>query len=271
MKILLLGGGFLGQAILREFSQLHDLVCASKTPRPGRAIPLDLFKTGALESLCEKFKPQVIINTISQPSYYKCQIDELGSLRLNVSSNAIATKIAKKVNAKYVFISSSYIFDGKKGNYSESSLDYSDLAYATQKLTAEKDVKKLRDYLIIRLETLFGADPETGIMRVGSKTLKGKFNILNEKLERSPIQTHDAAVIIRNLIEKGAQGVYNVAGRRRFSLDQFLLLLSRGDKTVEFNIQSSKDWLLRPPRDTTLNLSKICALGIDPPNYFSEL
>ena len=271
MKILLLGGGFLGKAIQNKFSSFHDLVCASKTPRPGRVIPLDIFEVGALGALCDKFKPEIIINTISQPSYYKCQIDPFKSLQLNVGSNAIATRIAENINAKYVFISSSYIFDGKKGNYTECSLDYSNLIYAKQKLTAERDVTKLRDHLIIRLETLFGADPTTGVMRVGSKLLNGKFNMLDEKLERSPIQTDDAALIIEKLIEKRAQGVYNVAGKRRFSLNQFLLLLSRGVDGVEFNIQSSKDWLLLPPRDTTLNLSKIRALGIDPPNYFSEL
>ena len=44
------------------------------------------------------------------------------SIDLNIIGTANIVKICKKFNIKLIFISSSYVYPGNKGNYSEESL-----------------------------------------------------------------------------------------------------------------------------------------------------
>ena len=71
---------------------------------------------------------------------------------LNVTSIKKILNYLKKYNIKPVFISSDYVFDGKKGNYSEKDKPQPVITYGFQKLEVENYIQSnFEKYLIFRV------------------------------------------------------------------------------------------------------------------------
>ena len=62
----------------------------------------------------------------------------------------IFVHMQKKNNVRFIYISTDYVFDGNKGNYSENDKPNPRSTYGKSKLSAENIVKTLNNYLIIR-------------------------------------------------------------------------------------------------------------------------
>ena len=72
------------------------------------------------------------------------------SIDLNIIGTANLVKICSKKNIKFIFLSTSYVYPGKKGNYKEedSLLPWNN--YGWSKLGAESSVQLYKNSLIVR-------------------------------------------------------------------------------------------------------------------------
>ena len=122
MRILVTGSnGLLGQKLLHtlngETRQLIGIDLADKSfikDVPHEYRRLDLTDRKALVEAVSGIKPQVIVHTAAMTADDKCEMEKELCWNINVTATDNVITAAKKVSARVIFISSDYIFDGKR-------------------------------------------------------------------------------------------------------------------------------------------------------------
>ena len=147
------------------------------------------------------------------------------------------SSMQKKNNIRLIYISTDYVFDGKKGYYKENDKTKPQSIYGKSKLEAEKIVSKLKNYLIIR--TSF-------------------FSKKNWKYKEAFVDQYTSKIEIKNLIFKinkvlfsKLTGIINISGKRQ-SLYEIAKKIDKKVKPISLENYAK----LSIPRDISLNNSK---------------
>ena len=176
-----------------------------------------------------------------------------------------ATKVASPIKAKVIFISSSYVFDGKKGDYSETDPLNPENVYGIEKIKAEKKVLESGG-LVLRVDIMYGYNSKNNPNGVFDKILSNKeIEERNPTQLRTPLFIDDVAQIIIKLIENNQSGIFNVAGPDKITIYDFqkqLEEIARKNKDSKIKIINDPNALIKPPMNTTLNTKKINSLRI---------
>jgi dTDP-4-dehydrorhamnose reductase len=183
-------------------------------------------------------------------------------LKINYEIACSISKISNDLKSKLIFISSSYVFNGNKGDYSEIDVPDSNTAYAKSKIMAEYFALQYSNSLVLRIEPMFGFDRSFNKIRIGTNTFKNKIKIAYPNLIRSPVLVDDVPRVINDLILKKQSGVFNVASNIQLNWLQCLrqlATLEHAENQLEF--VSSQDWILIPPHNTSLNTDKLLNLN----------
>ena len=263
MKIAILGVGFLGGKLVEFFSKRFNVVCADINPRSDLVNKIDATNKQEIENLLTVEKPDIVIDTIALSSYFVCENNHKLCRKLNFESAKYIAGACKKIDAKMIFISSSYIFDGKKGDYLETDIPNSLHMYALSKIDAEKKVLELDSAIVIRSEPMYGFDKGKKQIIFGTNTFEVDVKIGFPNILRKPIFIDDVPPIIFSLVEKNQSGIFNIAGPTKLKWLDFLIDLSKlVNAQNKIKIVDNSAWILKPPYDSSLNTSKITSIGI---------
>jgi len=105
----------------------------------------------------EAFKPDVIVHCGALTHVDYCETNEAESYQKTVQSTINLLEIAQKMNAKFVYISTDYVFDGAKGPYHEYDEVKPLSVYATHKWMAEQLVLNAAvKSLVLRVTNVYG-------------------------------------------------------------------------------------------------------------------
>lgn len=258
MKIIILGAGFLGTKIYTYFSRYYEVLAVDKNPIDSHIINIDALNTHQLKNFLYKHKPDIIINTIALSSYYYCELNKQLCMEVNYELANNIADLSNEIKAKLIFISSSYIFNGNKGNYLETDLPDSNTSYAQAKILAEKSALKYPSSLVLRIDSMFGYDQLSNKIRVGTNIFASKIKIAYPNLIRSPVLVDDVPVIIYKLINLNQVGIFNIASDLQLNWLECIRQLAAIEQSEnQIQIVSSKDWILEPPFNTSLNTKKL--------------
>ena len=268
MKIAILGVGFLGGKLVEFFSKRFNVVCADINPRSDLVNKIDATNKQEIENLLTVEKPDIVIDTIALSSYFVCENNHKLCRKLNFESAKYIAEACKKIDAKMIFISSSYIFDGEKGNYLETDTPNSLNKYALSKIDAEKKVLELDSAIVIRSEPMYGFDKGKKQIIFGTNTFEVDVKIGFPNILRKPIFIDDVPRIIFSLVEKNQSGIFNIAGPTKLKWLDFLIDLSMlVNAQNKIKIVDNSGWILKPPYDSSLNTSKITSIGIETTDF----
>lgn len=149
-KILITGPrGLLGSVLLKYLRDLGH-----------RVSPLDVDirdKENLKEFERENF--DWVIHTATLTNVDLCEKDNKLCYDTNVSGTRNVLELAKKLNTRFIYISTASVFSGFEGNYKESVVPYPKNFYNISKVLAEEIVKSYDKSLILRLN-LIGIHPE---------------------------------------------------------------------------------------------------------------
>lgn len=141
MKILLTGGsGLLGRNLIPHLRE-HEVIAPS-------SIELDV--SDALSFI--PFKCDLVIHCAAIAKFADAEKDPLGTIDTNIQGTCNALRHAMTRNARFVFISSSHVFDGQKGNYEHTDLPNPLTRYAKSKVAGEMATLIYDKSLVIRTE-----------------------------------------------------------------------------------------------------------------------
>jgi len=144
-KIIVTGGDGRFARILKKNNKKLNLFFASKKQ-------CNILNLNSITRIVKKIKPKILIHCagLSRPmSIHEKNISK--SIDLNIIGTANITKVCKKHNVKLIYFSTGYVYEGKKGNYSENDPVKPFNNYGLSKLGGECAVAMYKNSLILRI------------------------------------------------------------------------------------------------------------------------
>ena len=211
----------------------------------------------------EKLRPNIMVHIAAYTDVDGCELNEEKAFAVNAEGTKHVALTASRCQAKMVYLSTDYVFDGNKREpYLESDSPHPLNVYGRSKWKGEQYVQELvKDPLIVRTEWLFGRYGKnfvTSILRQAGE--KRVLSIVNDQIG-SPTYTVDLAKAISALIQFDASGIFHVANSDLctwYTFGQAILKLSGMDKVRVIPISSKE--LGRPairPSYSVLNCQKL--------------
>ena len=144
-KIIITGGNGRFASELKKIKTNYKLIFLTKNK-------LDILKPKSITNAIKRFKPKYIIHLagLSRPLHvHEKEISK--SISLNIIGTANLVNACIQFNIKIIYFSTSYVYQGKKGNYKESDpvLPWSN--YGWSKLGGEAAVQMYKNSLILRI------------------------------------------------------------------------------------------------------------------------
>ena len=164
----------------------------------------------------ESFNPDVILHCGALTWVDYCEENPEESWDKTVKSTHEAVNLSKKFNAKLIYISTDYVFDGKDGPYLESAPLNPLSIYGKHKLEAENYVQQeLKEFLILRITNVYGDEERNKnfIARmlqnaIGDEPLEIK---LPFDQYATPVNAADIARAMYLLLGENKNGIYHIA------------------------------------------------------------
>ena len=143
--ILVTGGQGRFAKVLKKNNKFLKLYFATKKE-------CNILNIKSLEKIIKKLKPKMILHCagLSRPmDIHQKNIER--SIDLNILGTANVVKVCKKNNIKIIYFSTGYVYEGKKGNYSENDPVKPFNNYGLSKLGGECSVMMYKNSLILRI------------------------------------------------------------------------------------------------------------------------
>jgi dTDP-4-dehydrorhamnose reductase len=144
MKLLIIGtGGQLGEKIaekaLLESNEVHG---AYKSRKPTSMLHgnylLDKTSRNEVDSLVSRVQPDVVIDTAALHNVDYCETHAEEAMLVNRDGARNLARASERVGAKFIFISTDFVFNGISAPYSEDARPDPQSVYAKSKLEGEK-------------------------------------------------------------------------------------------------------------------------------------
>jgi len=237
-RLLIIGSnGKLGSALARHYSRNSDyeILCSGNEElslvENVDYIAADITKRNSVKNIFHKFFPDYVINAAGFTNVDACESNKELSWNVNVKGTESIAMSSWAIDSHLVYISSDYVFDGKEGPYTEEDIPHPISYYGRTKLAAENAVRTSgTKYTIIRTNVLYGSNenshPDFASWVINSLKQGKEIRIVTDQYN-NPAFVDDLVDGINKTLERGAQGIYNLAGEEVISRYEFTLRLAR--------------------------------------------
>ena len=226
MRIMVTGAtGMLGQDVLRVLrAHKHECLGASSAD-------FDLRDGAAVRAAVLAFRPEAIVHCAAYTAVDRaesepeicCAVNGLGTLNI--------ARAARAVDAKLLYISTDYVFDGSGDAPLETDARPNPLnVYGLSKLQGEEAVRSVTpDHFILRVSWLFGHGGGNFVetmRRLGRE--KSQITVVDDQIG-SPTYTLDLARLIAQMVSTRRYGTYHVSNEGFCSFADFARMILRAD------------------------------------------
>jgi len=144
-KIVVTGGnGRFGQVLKKENKRSNIFF-------PSKKI-FNILNINSMKKYIRKIKPKYIIHCAGLSRPMDLHIKDISkSINLNIIGTANVVNVCNEFNIKLIYFSTGYVYEGKKGNYSEKDPVLPINNYAWSKLGGECAVTMYKNSLILRV------------------------------------------------------------------------------------------------------------------------
>jgi dTDP-4-dehydrorhamnose reductase len=161
------------------------------------------------------FAPDVIVHCGALTHVDHCETNPEESYTKTVQSTINLISLAKQCNAKFVYISTDYVFDGRNGPYTEDAPVNPISVYGRHKLEAEQlSLHELSNTLVLRVTNVYGdeARGKNFVARIADQCKNGQILTLKLPYDQfaSPTNAFDIARAMFVLLRDGKEGIYHI-------------------------------------------------------------
>lgn len=238
--------GQVGEAVFSEAKRSGVNCVGTVSPRWNNSFrQLDIKDKEQVKSVVHELQPSVIYVCAAVSNVDYCETHPQEAYATNVTAMRNLVQAANSVDARIIFLSTDYIFDGENGPYTEESVPNPISEYGKQKLIAEKLFSdEAKSALIIRTTVVYGWEHQEKnfIARLLKDLRAGKaVNVVEDQIG-SPTYNLDLAKAMLALSLTEVTGILNVVGSSVLSRYDFAV-----DAAQIFGLETS---LINPIKTT---------------------
>ncbi len=269
MRIAILGAtGLLGKDLMREWTGDEIVGLSSRNA--------DIRDPQQVSEVIRKADPEWIVLSAAYTNVDDCESHPDLALAVNRDGAVNVAKAAKRIGAKLLFISSDYVFDGKKTSpYETSDARNPQSVYGRSKAEAELQLlKMLPECCIARTSWLFGTGgkcfPDTILKLAASRPA---LDVVNDQ-RGCPTYSVDLARAIIKLCRDHATGIVHATNAGDCSWFEFAHeIVRRAGLATEVRPVSSQQMARPAPRPaySVLSTRSLQPYGIEIPAWQDAL
>jgi len=266
-KLLVTGAsGLLGNKIVALAERNFDVIPTDVAePLRPNAIRSDITDGSAVARLLADLSPDVVIHTASETNVDKCEREKEHAWKVNVEGTQNLAIACGRNEAKIVYISTDYVFDGEKGWYNEEDYPNPISHYALTKLEGENQIiKHCKNYAILRTSVLYGNHPykQDFVAWIINQLKQDQEITVVEDHINTPTLAGNLAEMTIEVVRKDLNGVYHASGSERISRFEFAKQIAKtfslnSDLITPIKMEKLKSWIAKRPRDSSLNTQKM--------------
>lgn len=264
MKFFITGGsGLLGERLTTIANNDYELVLSHNTNPTSNTVKCDITDKNEVEKTITENKPDVIIHCAAMTDVDLCEDKIDLAYKINSEGTQNITKASEKIGAKIIYVSTDFVFDGKKGYYSEEDEVNPLGIYAKSKYDGEIQVKKYSsNWAIARVSVLYGWHKKQNFTTWVINQLRNNnpINIVTDQIN-SPTYADNAAEAIFEIAKQDKNGIFHTSGNDRINRFDFTKKIAEAFNLNKdlINPTTSKQFVQKAPRpqDSSLNVNKV--------------
>ena len=228
---------------------------------------LDITNSDAVNAFAKENKPDVIINCAAMTNVDGCETMQEVAFKVNAMGVRNLAKAAKSINAKFIHVSTDYVFagDGDKP-YIEWDLVNPKSAYGASKALGEKYALAFCDKtFIVRTSWLYGLIGKNFVKTVRRVIReRGAITVVNDQ-RGNPTNANDLAHHILKLAVTEEYGIYHCTGTGECSWYDFACKIAEysgfGEVVKPCTSDEYPSPTKRPAYSSLRNLALECTVG----------
>ena len=248
MRIIITGAnGQLGLELSKQLSRNkeYEVICTD-------IAELNIVDINSVNKVISKYKPDVVINCAAHTAVDLCETDIENAYKINAIGPRNLAIACEKVNAKFVQVSTDYVFDGNIDRpYREDDNTCPNSIYGSSKLMGEKFTKEFCSrHFIVRTAWLYGEGNNFVRTMLKLSETNKEINVVNDQFG-SPTSTVDLAKAIIELIHTEHYGTYHGTCEGKCSWYDFAQkIFEIRNIDIKVNPVTSEEYKRTAPRPT---------------------
>jgi dTDP-4-dehydrorhamnose reductase len=217
----------------------------------------------------QEMKPDAIIHCAAYTAVDKAEEDKVNCWKVNVEGTSHLANAAKEIAAKFMYISTDYVFDGLgKVPFIETDVPNPIGFYGLTKYEGEKVVQSLlNEWFIIRISWVFGMNGINFVKTILELTeTRDELYIVGDQVG-SPTYTFELSRLLLDIIETEKYGIYHATNEGFCSWVDFANeIFHITNKTIKVNSITSEEYPTSAirPKNSRMSKQKLIDNGFNP-------
>jgi dTDP-4-dehydrorhamnose reductase len=266
-KVLIVGGnGFVGSSLAKELVKHFQVFCTyrrSYTPiKNVYYLPLpQLSEKDRCDRFIRSIEPDVVIYCLGTNNEIEAEKEPKHAHSIHSGGITHLMHSTDMSKAKFIYISSDYVFSGIDGNFGESDPTVPALQLGKAKAGAENLLKsRSLNHIIIRCAPLLGRgtlDHPSWLDHIREKIIHESKVSMSSRYIHNPVHVSFLAEVVKNAIERDIRNkILHVGGLTKISFFEFAKRFVEEIGLSPELVESSDTVAVTSPIDYSLNFSE---------------
>ena len=254
MKVLVTGAkGQLGYDVVNELKKRNHEAIGVGSDK------MDITDRDSVEKIFEETKVDAVVHCAAYTSVDAAEDNKGLCMKVNVEGTKNIAKACKKIDAKMIYISTDYVFNGEGEKPWKPEDECAPLnVYGRSKYEGELAVEKYLDkYFIVRIAWVFGINGKNFVktmLNLGET--KDEINVVNDQFG-SPTYTYDLSRLLVDMLETEKYGKYHATNEGVCTWYEFAKEIFRqAGLDMKINPVSSNEFPSKAKRPYNSRMSK---------------
>lgn len=272
MRVLVTGAsGQLGYDVVKRLQE-NNIECIGTYRNV-----LDITNEAQTKKFITVYKPDVVVHCAAYTAVDKAEDEREVCYNANVLGTRYVAEVCKEIDAKMVYISTDYVFDGEGDKPFEVTDKPNPINYYGQtKYKGELEVQNLLEkYFIVRISWVFGSNGNNFVntmMRLGEE--RDEVSVVADQIG-SPTYTYDLAELVLEMIHTDKYGIYHATNEGYCTWVDFskeIFKQSNKEIVVEAIPTEAFPTKAKRPNNSRMSKQKLEDAGFEPlPNWQGAL
>ncbi len=269
MRVLVTGAsGQFGQQFM-TIARGHEVTAAYHVAPPegwkGASVSMDLTSDASFAQIVADARPDWVVHAAAMTNVDACEKEPALAAQINGSATGALARAATQAGARFLYISTDYVFDGTSGPYNEADATGPVQEYGRSKLEGERQALAAdADAVVARTAIVYGPHKKNFVTWLVAELDAGRPVRIVDDQWVTPTHTRDLVEQVLALIDADARGVFHTAGAEgcsRLEMAQQVAATFRLPASLIAPIKSSAlQWTARRPMDSRLATAKMAKL-----------